>query len=607
VLERGPWGIELLRPRALFGLQGLDSWTHALVWSLVFNLGGYVVASLLTFPRPGATEAASRPAWASRSDLETLLTRFVGAPKAREVISTLPERTSPQSLVDAAERCLAGALGTPSARMVIQSFLAWPREQAGEILDVFGGVSQSLAESRETLERRLRELMVLHDASSTLSKSLHIDTVLAEVLHLIHREFGFEYLAVRLLDPDGKLRIRSHVGLDPEYVGISAVPPSEETYFGTCFLRGEAVVLEDARHIDKPVFFRQLTQNVPVTALIHAPMLHEGRSIGVLTAYGTRGPMHFTEEFVSLYAALANQLALAVVNARLYAEVQDYSHAMEGKVRERTAELEAANTRLRELDRLKSDFLSTVSHELRTPLTSIRSFSEILLRYDVDNAEQRRKFMGIINAEAERLSRMINELLDLSKIEAGKVEFNPEPVGVEQAIHKALDVARPLFAEKGILGRPDVERGLTLVLADPDRLQQVLANLLSNATKFAPPESEVRVAARRRGDYAVFSVSDRGQGIPPSRLDEVFERYRQVRDPQKDHPLGTGLGLSISREIVLRMGGQIWVESEPGQGTTFSFTVPLATGTLSVPPVAPTEPPPSPDTSDVPASDPAAP
>jgi len=311
--------------------------------------------------------------------------------------------------------------------------------------------------------------------------------------------------------------------------------------------------------------------------------------------------MHFTEEFVSLYVALANQLALAVVNARLYAEVQAYSHAMEEKVQERTAELEAANARLRELDRLKSDFLSTVSHELRTPLTSIRSFSEILLRYDVDNAEQRRKFMGIINSEAERLSRMINELLDLSKIEAGKVEFNPEPTGVEQAIHKALDVARPILAEKGVLGRPEVERGLGLVLADPDRLQQVLANLLSNAAKFAPPESEVRVAARRRGDYAVFSVADQGQGIPAKRLDEVFERYRQVRDPQKDHPLGTGLGLSISKEIVLRMGGQIWVESEPGQGTAFFFTVPLAAGAPAPAPGAVLEFSPRADPQDSPA------
>jgi len=194
----------------------------------------------------------------------------------------------------------------------------------------------------------------------------------------------------------------------------------------------------------------------------------------------------------------------------------------------------------------------------------------------VDNADQRRKFLGIINAEAERLSRMINELLDLSKIEAGRVEFNLQPVGLEQALHKALDVARPLFAEKGVLGRPEVERGLPLVLADPDRLQQVIANLLSNAAKFAPPESEVRVAARRRGSFAVVSVADSGSGIPAGRLDEVFERYRQVRDPQKDHPLGTGLGLSISKEIVQRMNGQIWVESEAGEGTTFFFTLPLA-------------------------------
>ncbi|NTU60490.1 MAG: hypothetical protein HGA98_05480, partial [Deltaproteobacteria bacterium] len=162
--------------------------------------------------------------------------------------------------------------------------------------------------------------------------------------------------------------------------------------------------------------------------------MREGRAVGVITAYATRGPMDFSDQFVELFAAVADQLALAVVNAELYAEVQAYSHAMEEKVRRRTAELQAANERLRELDRLKSEFLSTVSHELRTPLTSIRSFSDILLRYDVADPEKRRKFLQIVHDEAERLTRMINQLLDLSKIEAGKMEFEVEAVWLHEAV-----------------------------------------------------------------------------------------------------------------------------------------------------------------------------
>ncbi len=578
-LTHGPWGIEMLRPRALFGLQGFDSWTHAMIWSLVFNTGAYFIFSLLTSqPVEGGQRSELPAAWATKAELEGLLARFVGARMAHDVLGSLPDRSSPQLLLEATERCLASALGTPSAHMIINSTFAWPREHAVEILDVFGGVSQTLVQGRDALERRLRELMVLHEASHALSQSLDIDTLLQQVLQLIKQEFGFEHLGVRLLGEDGLLRICSHVGLSDEYIVASVMPPSRETYFGSCFLDARPVVVGDTREIDKPLLLSRLVKDVPITALIHAPMTCEGRVIGVLTAYTSRGPMHFTDEFVELFAALANQLAMAATNARLYGEVQAYSHAMEEKVARRTVELEKVNARLLELDRLKSDFLSTVSHELRTPLTSIRSFSEILLRYDVDDVEKRRKFVGIIHDEAERLTRMINDLLDLSRIEAGRLEISPLMLPLEPVFARAIDATQPLCAEKRISVISNVEAHFPPIFADADRVHQVLTNLLANSVKFSPEGGSIKLGGRRIEGFALISVEDEGPGIPPDRLEQIFERFHQVRNPQKSQPLGTGLGLTISREIVDKMGGNIWAESELGDGAVFYFTVPLFEG-----------------------------
>jgi Na+/proline symporter/nitrogen-specific signal transduction histidine kinase len=245
-----------------------------------------------------------------------------------------------------------------------------------------------------------------------------------------------------------------------------------------------------------------------------------------------------------------------------------------------TAELRAANQRLTELDQLKDEFVSTVSHELRTPLTSIRSFSEIL----VDNldlpAEDRERYLGIVIEEAERLTRLINDVLDLSKLTSGGGEWHVEPLDVRAVVDTTAQAVSGLFATKGATLTTDVPDDVPRVLGDRDRLVQVLQNLLSNAAKFAAPGAgQVRVKVAVHGGTVQVDVSDDGPGVPAQDRDIIFEKFRQGTTPAH-RPGGTGLGLPISREIVERLGGRLWLAESDGAGATFSFTMPTTEGSL---------------------------
>jgi len=284
-----------------------------------------------------------------------------------------------------------------------------------------------------------------------------------------------------------------------------------------------------------------------------------------------------------MVAAVAKEEALTIDEARELldeaSQVVAYSHRLEQKSREleqATRELKAANERLTELDRMKDDFISTVTHELRTPLTSIRAFAEILLdRPDLD-AGERQRFLGIITRETERLTRMINQVLDLAKLESGKAEWNVASVDLRQLIDDSVAATSQLFKEKGIALGTDVAPELPLVAADHDRIMQVLLNLLSNAAKFCGrPDGRVRIAARVAGGDLRVDVADNGPGINPRDRETIFEKFRQVGDTLTAKPQGTGLGLPISRQIIEHFGGRIWVESAPGGGSTFSFTLPI--------------------------------
>jgi len=258
-----------------------------------------------------------------------------------------------------------------------------------------------------------------------------------------------------------------------------------------------------------------------------------------------------------------------------------YSRQLEQKSREleaATTELRAANERLKELDKLKDDFVATVSHEVRTPLTSIRSFSEILRDNPDLDQEQRQEFVSIIVQESERLSRLINDILDLAKMEAGTSEWHMADLAPRAVIEQALAATAGLFAKaRHISLETTIAADLPPIRADADRLTQVIVNLISNAVKFcAQKDGRIQLEAWQDADFLRVDVKDNGIGIAKADQQRIFERFQQAGNILTDKPQGTGLGLPISRQILQRFGGDIWVESELGKGATFSFRVPLS-------------------------------
>jgi Na+/proline symporter/nitrogen-specific signal transduction histidine kinase len=271
-------------------------------------------------------------------------------------------------------------------------------------------------------------------------------------------------------------------------------------------------------------------------------------------------------------------------------QARAYSRELEQKSQEltlATAELRAANERLRELDRMKDDFISTVTHELRTPLTSIRAFSEMLHEDPRIELAERTRFLGIIVGETERLSRLINQILDLAKLESGRADWTGVAVDLAPVIHEACESLSQIYKDKGVALTLEIAEPLPTVMADRDRLMQVMINLLSNAVKFAPAGTgQVKVGAGgtvgagTAGEMRV-AVQDNGPGIRPADRETIFEKFRQGGlDVLTDKPQGTGLGLPISRQIIEYFGGRLWLEpagAEDG-GAHFVFTLPLPSG-----------------------------
>jgi len=256
------------------------------------------------------------------------------------------------------------------------------------------------------------------------------------------------------------------------------------------------------------------------------------------------------------------------------ASIENYLHI----INKSAEELREANRKLETLDKLKSNLVTTVSHELRTPLTSIKAYAELILMKPAMQDERKLKLLRIINDESDRLSRLINDLLDLSRIEAGTVQWHIQQVSLNEVIPLSVDAVLPLAQHKGLHLTTSLVGTLPAILGDKDRLVQLVTNLLSNAIKFTPSGGSITIKAHQEQTplpRLVVAVSDTGIGIPPEDITLIFDKFHRASHSMTDETEGTGLGLAIARQIVEQFGGEIWATSTQGSGSTFTFTLPL--------------------------------
>jgi|GEM_PF-172044 len=617
ILAHGPWGLHLLRPTALFGLSDFHPLSHAFFWSMFFNVGLFVSVSLLTVPDADEEAQAERyvdvfqevaevglePRTANLPEAPqfmALAAKFVGANKAREALEEFT-RENKLDLVETwsdsdklrlreyIERLISGSVGPAAARVVVDGYLASRGSRLDGVFDLVGEVSHSLEESREALKQRLNELAILNEAAQHSTSSLSLPQILESILELLHHKMGVEQSSIRLLDEDGVLRLESYLGKTPLPQPQLDLTPDMSTLLGQCLLTRTVISIPDVSQMpaDTPA---GLHPEEMLASFILVPLATESQVLGVLSAASSQ-KKYFPSEQLDFYRSLANQVSLAIHNARLYEKLIRFSRELETKVAERTLELKnkslelsEANRALKEMDKLKTEFLANVSHELRTPLNSILGFTLNLLD-GVDgpiNDEQRHSLEKVEKA-SQRLLQLINDVLDLSKLRAGRMELNLESHHLDDILDEARQIIEPLARAKEIdlvVHAAEVPP----LRVDKDKIIQVLLNLLGNAIKFTDAHGRITVRVEKvslpenggeRKDYVAVKVSDTGIGIKEEDLQNIFQEFVQIDSSATRRHGGTGLGLPISRHLVEMHGGRIWAESEYGKGSTFTFILPI--------------------------------
>jgi len=419
--------------------------------------------------------------------------------------------------------------------------------------------------AEESLKERNRELLVLRKISETILGSLDLKMVLEQILEQAMLSGSFDLGNIRLLDSSGEtLQVEATRGYrDPQnalsHRRLTRTLESGQSHFGDRIFT-ESCIEEHVRDSGR---FRTLKKE-GVESFLNVPVRANGEMLGIIQL-ASRAPRKFRPEEINLFETIGNQMGVALQKAQLYEET-----------RRQALELEKAN-------KLQADFTAMIAHDLRSPLMNITGVAEVMIGGVFGSlTEEQQKWLGRIQANSRTLVDLVSDFLDVSKLESGYVEVRKERVGLSGLIQKSIENFRVLAQEKRISIRDAVDLSLPAVHVDPRRVDQVLSNLISNAIKFTGEEGETEVGAVLADASQVkVWVKDNGVGIPAEEIGQLFQKYRQGGNAKCSSQKGTGLGLVICKMIVEAHGGKIWVESQPGQGSTFFFSLPATLANLT--------------------------
>ena len=493
------------------------------------------------------------------------------------IIAAVVTRQITNPIVRLTESALRVAGGDMEQRVPVRS-----RDEIGILAYVFNHMTAELKALYDDLEakvaqrtillqranyqaqRRAIQLAITVKVSQAVTSILEPERLLREVVHLVHDNFSYTYVGIYLVDEEGKRALLRAAAGGSQAVAARKARPVVIAE-GKCAVAQAIVTGRPAIIRWEPDAAQETLRSSYIRAEVALPLSLRSRGgqgagrleiIGVLDIL-SMDEEDFDEDDVSVLQNVANQIAIALDNARAYA-----------------VEREVAK-QLRELDRSKRRFLANMSHELRTPLTNIIGFSQLMLKgIDGPLTEAARNDLQIIYDNGRHLLGLINDLLDISHIEAGMMELEFRKMDLAALIRSVMATASALVRHKDVELRVEVAPDLPPVWADAQRIRQVLLRLLSNAAKFTD-EGSITVRAWREGDEVLVSVSDTGVGIPPGDHERIFRQFEQARAEDGISPQGAGLGLALSKEFVEMHGGRIWVESEVGKGSTFTFSLPL--------------------------------